>query len=323
MIAPTIIIAMHGEAALAGAADDTDSDHRAVVLPLAIEGTLPPRGAETLAKRVDQGLARSGVGLERATTTCSDAECYRGLAEQHGASHVVRPRVERVGDDYVLAVELLDGSTGTVLATAEDTCDLCGLAEAADMAQDLGARVGTKLGAASLQPRLVIDTVPPGAIVSLDGRALGTTPLETVVDAGAHELEVAKEGFITQRRSTQFVGGVRETMHIELQPAPSSSVDGRGRALRIAGWTGIGLGLGSIGAGIALVLINETPVRSRCSGPDIDIEGNCRLQHETLPGGIVMSAAGVAGVVAGAVLVALNRPERRLQATHNGLIWRF
>jgi len=283
-----------------------------------------------LAESIVVGLSRCTFEVVHSTISesCHDAACYQRAAGLSSASHVVLPTLERQGDDYVLALELIDGQTGASLAIADDTCDLCGLAEAAAMLEGLASSVGARLDSAQHPPILLVTSTPSGALVSVDDEPLGTTPMELPVEAGEHRLTITKSGFIAQRRQMHFVDGIRETLTIELdRPPPTHDGTelprGQTKAIRSVGFTSLGVGLASLGAGIALMAINQTPVRSRCSGSDVDIEGNCRLQHETLPGGVAMTALGGVGVVVGIVFLSLGRSSKRARLTAGGFAWRF
>ncbi|MFV2071925.1 MAG: PEGA domain-containing protein [Thermoanaerobaculales bacterium] len=63
---------------------------------------------------------------------------------------------------------------------------------------------------AELKPNwahVTVATNPPGATVTVDGVAVGTTPATTKVEAGQRYFELAKAGFKTQRRRVQVVAG--------------------------------------------------------------------------------------------------------------------
>jgi tetratricopeptide repeat protein/PEGA domain-containing protein len=89
--------------------------------------------------------------------------------------------------------------------------------------------------------RLEVDGEPPGAEVSLSGRALGTLPLAEPVRStvGSYVLEVRSPGYYPLRRPISIVGGglVRESVH--LQPMPVDE-PGRPVASDVAGGASVG-----------------------------------------------------------------------------------
>ena len=63
---------------------------------------------------------------------------------------------------------------------------------------------------ADLKPnwaQVTVATNPPGATVTVDGAALGTTPVTTKVEAGQRSFDLARAGFKTFRRRIQVVAG--------------------------------------------------------------------------------------------------------------------
>jgi hypothetical protein len=62
----------------------------------------------------------------------------------------------------------------------------------------------------------------------------------------------------------------------------------------------LGLGVAMTVAGTALISVHGQPWASRCTGDDIDVEGNCRFVLKTRPVGITLAALG-AGAIAGGV----------------------
>jgi tetratricopeptide (TPR) repeat protein len=88
----------------------------------------------------------------------------------------------------------------------------------ADVLQDLEA-----LKIRTAQLRLVVDV--PGADVLLDGEPIGRSPLadRQLVDAGAHRLEVRKNGFATATESVTLAGGDDRTVDVHLTPAPTDA----------------------------------------------------------------------------------------------------
>lgn len=350
-------------AALALAPSWAAAEPRAGVLPLEAQGTLPPNGTRALAAEVEQGMRDAGVtvvpadALVQATVAdgasgsgrapsrkqqkaaraalaaCRDAACLRGLASEVSAAYLVRPSVRMEESDYVIALALVDGATGEVVHEAERLCELCGLTEAQAVTRELAASLREPLAAARMGT-VTVSSSPAGAEVRVDGEPAGTTPVELRLAPGEHAIVLRRPGYASAERRVVVEARGTAAVALELAPlAPIAGPDDRGRRalLRPLGWASIGVGAAALGSGIALLVLDEDPVAyTRCSGPDVDAQGNCRFRHDTLAGGVVATVVGVVGITAGALLVARARKagkdgSRRARAlpTARGLAIRF
>ncbi|MCA9708649.1 MAG: PEGA domain-containing protein [Myxococcales bacterium] len=302
---------------------------RAGLLPLQVEGALPPQGDEQLGTAILMSLQTTGAtvvspaelqsALGASLATCTEPTCLRDLAAKVGVTHLLRPSVRLAESDYVLGIEVIDGSTGTLLDKTEDTCELCGLTEAVTMAGSLAASLAGALEEASATRRggtVEITSTPSGATVLVDDAPAGVTPLSLELPAGEHRVVVRQDGYNDQEQRIVLDPGETEQVEAALdrtgprrRPIDQGKLD---QALRITAWTSLGLGVASLGSGIALIAIDETPVDyTRCSGDDVDAAGNCRFRHRTLGGGILMTVLGVVGVAAGTVLLVRDRRRSR------------
>ncbi len=315
---------------------------RAGVLPLEVHGKLPPNGVERFSATIDEGLASSGVTVVTAAElakvapgtaldTCTDEACLRGLATETSTDRLVRPSVQLQESDYLISLAVIDGASGRELHLASKTCELCGLSEALAMASELASSLE---GPLTTPPTgtVTIESTPAGAQVWIDGELAGTTPLEIGLAPGEHTIVVRDEGYEEETRQVTVEAGASTSWAAELaQVAAEPRVD-RSALLRPIGWASLGVGIAALGSGIALLAVDERPVQfTRCSGPDVDAEGNCRFRHNTLGGGIVMTIVGVLGITAGALLVVRTNGERgkgsdrraRLRPTSNGIALHF
>lgn len=293
------------------------AEPRAGVLPLEVEGKLPPKGAATLSTEIEEGLRSAGATvvptaeLSRAAgtglSTCRDAACLEGVATKAGVTHLVRPSVRMEESDYVIAIEVIDGATGEVVHQANQTCELCGLSEAQATARALAASLQEKLVAAEPATGTVaVQSTPAGAEVLVDGQSMGTTPVELQLPAGEHSIVLRLPGHADDERRVRVEAGGTAAVAAELAAANvKEGRPDRSGLLRPLGWAAIGVGVASLGSGIALLALDEKPVEfTRCSGIDVDPMGNCRFRHDTLAGGVAMTIVGVVGITAGAILVA-------------------
>jgi hypothetical protein len=293
------------------------AEPRAGVLPLDVDGKLPPNGGAALSAEIDEGLRTAGATvvptaeLSQAAGTslssCRDEACLQGVASKAAATYLVRPSVRMEESDYVIALELVDAS-GKLVHQASQTCELCGLTEAQAVARSLAESLKDHMVAAT--GMLTVQSSPAGAEVLVDGESAGTTPLELPIAAGEHAIVLRLPGHVDEERRVVVEAG--ETSAVEVPLVASAPVESRkpdrSPLLRPLGWASIGVGAASLGSGIALLVLDENPVKfTRCSGIDVDAEGNCRFRHDTLVGGVVLTIVGVVGITAGALLVARTR----------------
>lgn len=294
------------------------------LLPIGVQGELADHVREELEDRLAGGLARGGfevLGSEQVleadgqAESCSEAACFVRVAQASSSSRLIKTSITVEGRDYEVALSLIDGSTGQVIATVRDTCDICGVEELGQVIEDVGAALRRKLDAqTTLPPTLVIETEPSGAIVLVDGEPVGTTPLDVVVDPGEASLQIKMEGFLTERQRLTFVDGVRERISLSLEAAPSDiggEEQAKARTLGGVGWAAVALGLAAAGTGGALVAIDERPHSSRCGPENLDPQGDCKWRYNSLGAGIGMLVGGGALLAAGITLVVIAAKRKR------------
>ena len=321
---------------------------RVGVLPLVIAGEVAPEvgdARDRLSMQVFEALADprlSAVSLDSAAAGdgaapyCSDAVCWQTLAGQHDVSHFVVVVVHHTDPDYDVEARLVDGRTGAQVGSVADTCDLCGITELGDLVGDVAAKLRRELESTLVPaPVLVVSSTPPGATVHLDGEIVGTTPLELPSIAGTHELEIRREGHVTERMRLDLVDGTRREIRARLRrvPAPAEPTDApRDAKGRILLGTGIGAmvaGAGAIGGGAAMLVMHEQPIESDCGGDNVDALGRCKYLHDTRGGGIALTAIGASLLVAGVALTVLGVRRRPKAASASarlhglGVVGRF
>lgn len=95
---------------------------------------------------------------------------------------------------------------------------------------------------------LAIESTPPKALITLDGKMIGATPVKTQLKEGGHEVIAELEGYVTARTEVVISAGQARKVTIELEPV------GRGRGPRklgfpLIGLIGIGVGGATLGGG--------------------------------------------------------------------------
>ncbi|MCA9637055.1 MAG: PEGA domain-containing protein [Myxococcales bacterium] len=302
-----------------------------MVLPIESWGSIEEHIPAALVEKIVDGLRRgnftvidaAAAGVPIPSGECDEA-CVRSTVAGTDATHLVRASVVVEGRDYNVRVELFRGDTGELIATSNDVCEICGHEELAEMVGDLAATLRRKLSAAVEPPPLLRVLVEPeGSVVTVDGEVVGVTPVEVTVAPGEHDVVVQKPGFVAHRARLAFLDGVVETIRTDLAPAPVIEEEEppppKKRALpesttRPIGWAALGVGVGVTAGGVALLVLDERPIKRECTGDNVDAMGNCKWRYNTLAGGIAMTIVGVGAVALGAVLLARDRRRGKSDA---------
>ncbi len=300
------------------------------VVPAQVQGELPAHVRQEVDARLRDSVADDAALLDgTVASACTDDACWSALATEAKASRLVQATIVVDDRDYAVRADVRDAS-GTVIASVDQRCEICGHEELVDTIELLGNALRRKLASEIVAlPTLVVTSTPVGAWVSIDGENAGTTPLELTLAEGSHDIRVSKDGHVAQLRRVALVAGVRERVEVSLAPLPDRAPAPKQQtAMRAAGGTLLGLGLASIGAGIGLVVLDQNPQESRCDGQNVDIEGNCKYRYATLEGGIAAISVGAAALAAGIALVVVAHKRGRASRvawmpTTNGIGLRF
>ncbi|MCA9704709.1 MAG: PEGA domain-containing protein [Myxococcales bacterium] len=306
------------------------------MLPIASVGEVDKQRRHQLADTLVAGLRRGGLTIvppgdvyrayPDSIEACDSLACYAEVTRATQTTHTVRAEITVDGEGYRFALEAYDVEHERIAATAARACPGCSSADATQLLADLGeelARGVTKSAPGSSGTAILrIDSEPAGATVILDDAEVGTTPLQLEVGAGSHRVRVLEDGYQAKSHELVLAEGEREEYSVHLVALASERRSSlRGRASRrdrprkpIPAWPGgllLGTGLGAVAAGVVLIVLDERPIRSRCTGDDVDRFGNCRYRHDTLPLGVGLAAGGAALAVVGVTLLAVSRHRAR------------
>lgn len=291
------------------------------LLPIQHEGELEAHVVGQMEAELERGLARSELTISsiadvRAATSsadaCRDADCIREVATALDASVVLRSFLKVAGRDYELRVEVVSPEDGSVLQKREASCEICGTAEvSSQLSHEVAALVPFIIEYTQGRAMLEVQSDPPGARVEVDGREVGLTPYEGEVLHGERRIVVSKQGYTVRELERRIGKGTTTVVAVELEPvlldeAPTV------RPHAALGWAPLGIGVGAAGAGVALVLIEESPVSGRCDDPaNLDDFGVCKYRYRTVEGGAVLLGVGVAAIVTGAVILGIRAKRKK------------
>ena len=107
---------------------------------------------------------------------------------------------------------------------------------------------------------------------------------------------------------------------IEPKPAAPPRKRLSPQTTQIIAFTAIGVGVAALAGGIALLVLDENPVKSNCSGVHVDADGDCEFRHDTLGGGIALTVAGVAAAGGGVGLLLWSRKQARQDPAEVALV---
>lgn len=310
---------------VAQAAERKPEQTRVAVMPLMVEGDVE---SEVQGRINDQ--IRDALESETYTVvpgrppggTCRDYRCIHAVAKDADAQYVVVGSIATVERDYGIAVFVYDFS-GKLKTKEEATCEICSYGEAGDALAEKIEAIKPELISLVKNPygerdkehddsegpgTFVIRSEPPGAIVKIDGKKRGATPLTIEVEPGLRELEVSARNHATLSKTVRAIRGERTTMEYSLV----ESNERQTKALRATGITFSILGVGLLGAGIPLLAIDESPYKKDCDGANVDFNGACRHRYNTLLPGALLTATGAAALVTGLAtgLVAFGRRNK-------------
>jgi hypothetical protein len=310
-----VLVAAAGPAGEAPTGTPTPAK-RVAMLPVAVGGDVGAVAKQRIEDAFLRGLARGEVAVVSPTevsssvpdaATCADAPCLATASKKAGATHAVRLEVTASGRDYRILARLVGDDGNATEVSAE--CPICGFDEVAEVAEQQASRLATKLGEAREPSRLAVTTHPAGALVYVDGKPFGATPVTEQLPEGKHTVRVELAGYTVRQREVDVAGGMVQSLDIELEPLPRRTM---GRGATIGGAVLLALGAAAISGGAALLAFHHDPVDSRCDDPtNIDVNGLCRWRYDTLGAGVGTLVGGVAGAVAGAVLLGLARRRAR------------
>jgi hypothetical protein len=231
---------------------------------------------EKLAAAVAGGLAASGADVVDSATTAKGAEskgivgcetptCRIAIAETTGARYLMRGSVETMGRNYPVHLEMIDGTTGTVIGVREDRCEICTENEAYETASVTASALKAEI---VKRPTTVFDPAVGGKVATATDPAAKGAPTTPMVSTSGGSP----------------AGGDESTPHL------------RGWA-----WVAMGAGAAAIAGGIFLMSLDG---KYTCVLPSDAPNGDrCPQQRDTRRGGIALVGGGVLSAILGTTLL--------------------
>lgn len=88
---------------------------------------------------------------------------------------------------------------------------------------------------------------------------------------------------------------------------PRESAPPRRDPLVPAGAATLAVGVLATIGGATLLALDDRQYQRRCSGDDVDVNGTCRFSYDTLTGGAVLTAVGVAAIGSGIAMLVVGK----------------
>jgi hypothetical protein len=197
-----------------------------------------------------------------------DEGCARGVIEKRAKSKVVvfaRVDVQAGGDlDKTVTLTAYWFEKGEKAVSARKFCERCTDATLTTTANDL--LVSLAKAAPHPTGKVKVTSTPAGASCEIDGKPVGSTPIDQDITPGPHEIIVVRERHETEKRSVTVTAGETTTVDVALVEKRASG----GKRLYPAIAMGVGGAL--IATGVVMVLIDEDeapdkPMFIRNTGP--------------------------------------------------------
>ncbi len=224
-----------------------------------------------------------------------DQRCARGVVEKRSRTKtVVYARVDAkttsAGRNVTLTAYWFDKSHETVAErrTCEQCTDQTLRTTADDIMKKLAGSGAGDLGHAKFR------SMPTGARVSIDGQAIGVTPLDWDIAAGKHTILFDKDGRRPESREVEIAIGKTENVDVTLDVLGHVTHESKLIPIGV-----MGLGGALIATGGVLIAIHQDP------GPNAPY-----MVHNTRGAGIGFAIGGAAVLGAGIYLYFFRHPDQ-------------
>jgi hypothetical protein len=294
--------------------------HRLAVLDFSLAGSAHPDLARVLADAAAAGAAAEPdhqvlaqgeivalLGLERTRQMigCTDdSGCMAELAGALDSDRLLSGSLTILERTSLITVRLIEVKKSRTLARVTATLLDATEPELVDAARRLAheALTGKKLDTTGVL-RVAVDR--PGATVTLDGRALGESPLKESprVLEGPHTITVQKAGYVRWSTTVQVAAGQTVPVEVDLVPIQLLGEAARSR-LWTWGWVSTGVaaaaGVSAVWFGAQSRASHDDYVKATTRSQAVDLASQTRNQATVA--NVSWGVAGVAAVGAGYLL---------------------
>jgi hypothetical protein len=292
---------------------------RVAVLPVEFEGRVPDVSRISLSERLVEGLARAGFEVSAgdvlksalhnnpAPESCHSPACYHQIASKLGLDFLVIAHVKIKERNYDLRLQLVKGRDGKPSSEESETCELCGIQEVGEKLDKLASSLMSHVGPQRTDPaRLIVQSEPAGASVTVDGRAAGETPVSMEVSAGTHDVAVTAEGHAGAHKTISLDPGIHGLVSVDLLPLNGGRLVRASGPPRVFGLISMGVGAAAVAGGIFVLAAVDhkavlCPGQTTLPGPNDATMRHC-TRNARLPAGLLLGGGAVALVTGGLIL---------------------
>lgn len=271
------------------------------------KGEVSPGAQRVVQRALGQGFSAAGMEvvdarrvaqlLGEGPAACTDEACWRRVAAKLTCGYVAGATVTGGDRSYEINLWIADGIVGKRIGEMDVDCEICGLKALAEKVELAASSLRAKLVEQKLAAgKLMVESMPPAAMILVDGDEVGETPKMLSLPPGKHEIMVRLGGYELAGRKVNVVSGANKTIELTLVPQGSAT-----STVRTAGWISLGVGLASVVAGIALFKVDGGG--GACSPMGVQ----CPSVRETTAGAWALTGVGIAAAIAGGTVVYLYR----------------
>jgi hypothetical protein len=344
LLAAVLALAASRAAAAPAAATVGIGKMRLAVLDFTLAGSAHPDLARVLSDGaargaegseyviVTQGEVAAVLGLDRLRQLlgCNDDRCMSETSRALDAERLLSGSLTILERTALLTVRLIDTREGRTLARASTSLLAATEKELVDAARRLSFEVitGKRLDTSGVI-RIQVDR--PGAVVTLDGKEIGQTPLtgsQRVLE-GPHAVVVQKDGYVRWSTTVSVTAGGEVPVEAQLIPIKLLGEQARSR-LWYGGYTVTGVAVLAAGSGI---WFNKMAGDSYSKYKKASTRSDATRYHDeaqqrSTVAKISWGVAGVAAVSAGTMFIlamradakAAEAPKMAMVPTGNGVL---
>lgn len=150
----------------------------------------------------------------------------------------------------------------------------------------------------------LVDAETTEAVARVEGRCDMCGAAEATELIASLGTELSRRIALQQPRATLVVD--HATAPVAVAPVQAAPVAPRPKR-RALGWAAVGTGALGMTIGAALMAIDGRPIRSKCTGGNVDNDGTCRWNHSSMVPGVVLGTIGVGLLATGVSLIVIEK----------------